>query len=97
MGQENLGQDLEALREDVTKLRSDLSQLAKSLLDKGKSETDTAKDRVMEELMSNLRSARDKSSGAVGSVEHKIQEKPLMSLLIAFVVGLILGKLFDSR
>ncbi|MGH7849381.1 MAG: DUF883 family protein [Thermodesulfobacteriota bacterium] len=97
MGQENLGQDLEALREDVTKLRSDLSQLAKSLLDKGKSETDTAKDRVMEELMSNLRSARDKSSETVESVEHKIQEKPLMSLLIAFVVGLILGKLFESR
>ena len=62
MGQENLGQDLEALREDVTKLRSDLSQLAKSLLDKGRIETDTAKDRVMEELMSNLRSARDKSN-----------------------------------
>ena len=97
MGQENLGQDLEALREDVTKLRSDLSQLAKSLLDKGKSETDTAKDRVIEELMSNLRSARDKSSDTVESVEHKIQEKPLMSLLIAFLVGLILGKLFESR
>lgn len=97
MGQENLGQDLEALREDVTKLRSDLSQLAKSLLDKGKSETDTAKDRVIEELMSNLRSARDKSSDTVESVEHKIQEKPLMSLLIAFLAGLILGKLFESR
>jgi len=97
MGQENLGQDLEALREDVTKLRSDLSQLAKSLLDKGKSETDTAKDRLIEERMSNLRSARDKGSYTVESVEHKIQEKPLMSLLIAFLAGLILGKLFESR
>ena len=97
MGQENLGQDLEALREDVTRLRSDLSQLAKSLLDKGKSESDTAKERVIEELMSNFRSARDKSNETVESVEHKIQEKPLMSLLIAFLVGLILGKLFESR
>ncbi len=97
MSQENLGQDLEALREDVTRLRSDLSQLAKSLLDKGKSETDTAKDRVIEELVSNFRSARDKSSETVETVEHKIQEKPLMSLLIAFLVGLIIGKLFESR
>ncbi len=97
MSQENLGQDLEALREDVTRLRSDLSQLAKSLLDKGKSETDTAKDRVIEELVSNFRSARYKSSETVETVEHKIQEKPLMSLLIAFLAGLILGKLFESR
>jgi ElaB/YqjD/DUF883 family membrane-anchored ribosome-binding protein len=97
MGQENLGQDLEALREDVTKLRSDLSQLAKSLLEKGKSETDTAKDRVIDELMSNLRSAREKGGDTVESVEHRIQEKPLMSLLIAFLVGLVLGKLFDKR
>jgi ElaB/YqjD/DUF883 family membrane-anchored ribosome-binding protein len=97
MGQENLGQDLEALREDVTKLRSDLSQLAKSLLERGKSETDTAKDRVIDELMSGLRSAREKGGGTVESVEHRIQEKPLMSLLIAFLVGLVLGKLFDKR
>lgn len=97
MGQENIGQDLEALREDVTKLRSDLSHLAKSLLEKGKSETDSARDRVVEELMSNLRSARQKGSDTVGTVEHRIQEKPLMSLLIAFLAGLILGKLFDKR
>jgi ElaB/YqjD/DUF883 family membrane-anchored ribosome-binding protein len=52
---------------------------------------------MIEELMSNLRSARDKSSDTVDSVEHKIQEKPLMSLLVAFLAGLILGKLFESR
>lgn len=95
MGQEDLGQDLEALREDVTKLRADLSQLAKALLEKGKSETDSAKDKVVEELMAGLRSARVRGNDTVESVEHRIQEKPLMSLLIAFFVGLLLGKLFD--
>lgn len=95
MGQEDLGQDLEALREDVTKLRADLSQLAKALLEKGKSETDSAKDRVVEDLMAGLRSARVKGGDTLESVEHRIQEKPLMSLLIAFFVGLLLGKLFD--
>ncbi len=97
MSQEKLGQDLETLREDVTRLRADLSQLAKSLLEKGKSETDTARDRVMGEFMSNLHSARDRSGETVETVERKIQEKPLMSLLIAFLAGLVLGKIVDRR
>jgi len=95
MGQEDLGQDLDALREDVTKLRADLSQLAKALLEIGKSETDSAKDKVVDELMAGLRSARVRGNDTVESVEHRIQEKPLMSLLVAFFVGLLLGKLFD--
>ena len=95
MGQEDIGQDLEALREDVTRLRADLSQLAKSLVDKGKSETDSAKEKMVDELMAGLKSARVRGNDTVESVEHKIQEKPLMSLLIAFFVGLLLGKLFD--
>ena len=97
MGQEKLGQDLETLREDVTKLRADLSQIAKSLLEKGKNETDSAKDRIFEELRYDLQSARNKGRETVDTVENKIQEKPLMSLLIAFLIGLVLGKLFDRR
>jgi len=96
MGQEDIGQDLDALREDVTKLRADLSQLAKALLEKGKSETDSAKDKVVDELMAGLRTARVRGNDTVESVEHRIQEKPLMSMLIAFFVGLLLGKLFDK-
>jgi ElaB/YqjD/DUF883 family membrane-anchored ribosome-binding protein len=95
MGQEKLGQDLETLREDVTKLRADLSQIAKSLLEKGKNETDSAKDKVIEELRFDLQSARDKGKETVGTMGSKIQEKPFMSLLIAFFIGLVLGKLFD--
>ncbi len=96
MGQEDIGQDLDALREDVTKLRADLSQLAKALLEKGKNETDSARDKVVEELMAGLKTARVRGNDTVESVEHKIQEKPLMSMLIAFFVGLLLGKLFDK-
>jgi len=33
----------------------------------------------------------------VENVESQIQEKPFMSLLIAFIVGLVLGKLFDKK
>ena len=97
MAQEKLSQDVETLREDVSKLRADLSQLGKNLLERGKNETDAARDRVIEELKYELQAARNKSRETVESVEHKIQEKPFVSLLIAFLVGLVLGKLFDHR
>lgn len=97
MAQEQLGSDIEALKEDVTKLRSDLSQLGKTLLEKGKQETDAAKDKVIEELKHELETARFKSKETVQSVEQQIREKPFYSLLIAFVAGLILGKLFEKR
>lgn len=97
MAQEKLGQDIETLREDVTKLRADLSQLGKNLLERGKNETDAAKGKVIEELKYELQAARNKGTETVESVEHQIQERPFVSLLIAFLVGLVLGNLFDRR
>ena len=97
MAQEKLGQDIDTLRDDVAKLRTDLSHLAKSLLEKGKNETDSAREKVIEELRNEFGSARDKGMETVDSVEQTIQERPFISLLIAFLAGLILGKLFDRR
>lgn len=97
MAQEKLGQDIETLREDVARLRTDLSHIAKSLLEKGKNETDSARDKVLGDLRSEFFAARDKGLEKMDTVEHTIQEKPFISLLIAFLAGLILGKLFERR
>ncbi len=97
MAQEKLGQDLETLREDVAKLRTDLSHIAKSLLEKGKNETDSAREKVLGDIRNELFAARDKGLEKMDTVEQTIQEKPFISLLIAFLAGLILGKLFERR
>ena len=81
----------------MAKLRADLSLLGKSLLERGKNESDIAKDKVMEELKHELLSARKKGKETVNSVEQQIQGKPFVSLLIAFLAGLLLGKLFERR
>ena len=95
MAQQNLDKDLESLKDNVASLRADLSKISQTLLDKGKSETEVAKDRLIEELKYELEAAKAKGKETVESVENQIQEKPFMSLLIAFIVGLVLGKLFD--
>lgn len=97
MAQDNLGKEMDNLKEDMAKLRADLSQLGKTLLERGKNETDIAKERAMEELKRELQSARNKGKETVNSVEQQIQEKPFVSLLIAFLAGLLLGKMFERR
>lgn len=96
MAQENLNKDVEVLKEDISKLREDFSQLTHSLLERGKNEAGLARDRISGELMAEFQSAKKRGMDAAHSVEGQITEKPLMSILIAFLVGLILGKLFDK-
>jgi len=71
--------------------------LPRRSLKKERQETEAAKDKLSEGLRDEFQSARDKSKETVESIEDQIRGKPLLSLLIAFIVGLFLGKLFDRR
>lgn len=92
-----LGKDVETLKDDISKLKEDLSSIAESLLERGKSESEAARGRIEEGLRDEFQAAKDKGMEKVESIEDHIREKPLQSLLIAFVIGLFLGKLFDRR
>ena len=96
MAQDNLSKDVEVLRKDIGKLREDSSQWTHSIRERRKNEAGMAKDRISSELMAEFQSAKKRGLNAAHSVEGQITEKPLMSILIAFLVGLILGKLFDK-
>ena len=90
-----LGKDVETLKEDISKLREDFAGIAQSLLERGKAETESAKERFSESFSDEFEAARIMGKEKMESIEDKIREKPLMSLIIAFVIGLFLGKLFD--
>ena len=90
-----LGKDVETLKDDISKLKEDLSTIAQTLLEKGKSEGEIAKDRISESIRDEFQAAKDKGKEKVETIEDQIREKPLLSILIAFVIGLFLGKLFD--
>lgn len=55
------------------------------------------KDRVLEKLHAELENVQEIGKQKVETVEQRIQENPLKSLLIAFIAGLFLGKLFDRK
>ena len=76
-------------------LQLDVGSLVAGTMYRGQFEERLKK--VIEELKYELQAARNKGTETVESVEHQIQERPFVSLLIAFLVGLVLGNLFDRR
>jgi len=78
----DLREDLDILKEDVSKLRSDITELTQKLVFIGRSEAGVAKDKLLEQ-----------GKKTAETMEKKIEEKPLMSILVAFIAGLFLGSL----
>lgn len=95
--EKRLGKDVDILKEDISKLKDDLSSIAETLLEKGKAETEAAKEKLGAKFGDEFQAARMKGKEKVESIEDQIREKPLQSLLIAFIIGLFLGKLMDRR
>jgi len=99
----SVSKDFEVLKADVAKLRSDLSSTTQKLIDVGKDQSGEAKERarieaakLLNELEGAVEESKQKGRRALESVEDKITEKPLLSLLIAFILGLFLGKIVDT-
>jgi ElaB/YqjD/DUF883 family membrane-anchored ribosome-binding protein len=104
MAERDLQKDLEAVKEDLSKLRSDIAELTQKLIEMGKSEAGSARNRIetearnlVRELRHTLNETGERGRRTVESVEELLTEKPLISLLAAFGLGLLFGKLLERR
>jgi ElaB/YqjD/DUF883 family membrane-anchored ribosome-binding protein len=104
MAERDMQKDLEATKEDMAKLRSDMAELTQKLIDLGRSEAGTAKNRIeaearhlVQELRQTLNETGERGRKTVESIEQLLTEKPLVSLLAAFGLGLLFGKLLERR
>lgn len=91
--------DLDGLKSEIEQLRSDLGSLFEAVLDAGGEKAEEAESTVREELTERLEQLRDsiaqakeRGEQAVESAQHTIEERPLISVLVAFGVGLLAGK-----
>ena len=105
---DNIKEDISRLRTDLAELSKQVKDrgtgYAKATTDRilasiGKEleELGDDKDRVLEKVRAELENVQEIGKQKVETVEQKIQENPLKSLLIAFIAGLFLGKLFDRK
>jgi ElaB/YqjD/DUF883 family membrane-anchored ribosome-binding protein len=102
MAERDLGKEIEGLKEDMAKLRDDLAGIVDALKDVGKGRVEDAReglgelaDALRDALRGGLEGAREKSKKSVETVEQQIEQRPLLSLLAAFGVGVVLGKILD--
>ncbi|WP_341580819.1 hypothetical protein [Marinobacter metalliresistant] len=91
--------DLQALRDDLSKLTRTVSESQKSnissLRDEIRRESREALDQVKQKGDEVLHRAKDAGDKAFHDVEHKIEERPFLSIIIMFLAGILVGKLLD--
>jgi ElaB/YqjD/DUF883 family membrane-anchored ribosome-binding protein len=91
--EEQRGKEVEALKVEVDKLRADLAATTRTLREVGGSLGEQAAERVRV----TADRARQRVSKTADDVSHQIEERPLVSIIGAFLVGLLLGALFSRR
>lgn len=91
--EEQRNKDIDALKAELDKLRGDLVTATRTVKELGGTLSDQAAGRVRE-TAERTRAQVRKSAADVG---HEIEERPLVSIIGAFLVGLLLGMVFARR
>jgi ElaB/YqjD/DUF883 family membrane-anchored ribosome-binding protein len=92
-----LTQDIEALRADLDVLRKDFGQMVGTLKGSASSRAEAELDAMRKRLNKLGEDLQTTGRQQLRSVESQIEERPLVSLAIAFALGLVLGRLLDRR
>ena len=98
--------DYDKVKDDLQHLREDLASLTKAVAESQRSSANNLKDEISREtraVFDSLRKrgdealtrATDAGSQTVESVEHKIEERPFLSIILMFLAGVIVGKMLD--
>ena len=92
MADKSVEQDYEALKKDISQLRSDLGSLIDSAKASGKEGFSKAQSQASERLRESTDKATRKAEEIGGRIEAQYEERPLMFMIAAFVIGIILGR-----
>lgn len=98
--------DYTRVKSDLTALRDDLAALTKAVASSQANSASNLKDEINKEtraVFEHLRQSGDKAiarateagTQTVESVEHKIEERPFLSIILMFLAGIVVGKMLD--
>jgi ElaB/YqjD/DUF883 family membrane-anchored ribosome-binding protein len=91
--------DLSTIGDDVVLLKRDLSRLMDRLkngtFDVAKESTQEVVERLSDETDRLYRSLTKQSERSVKAISRQVEEQPLASLVVAFGIGLISGRLLS--
>lgn len=95
----NVKEDLQVLRDDIAALTKTVAEgqtsRANNLKDEISRETRSVLDQLRKRGDEALTRATEAGSKSVEGVEHKIEERPFLSIILMFLAGIIVGKMLD--
>ena len=80
-----LSSEVEEIRGDLSKLRDDLRQMADTVIGRGREQARHAQDQ--------MRTGWDQS---VHNLQKQVEDRPVTTMVGAFVIGIILGRLLGK-
>jgi ElaB/YqjD/DUF883 family membrane-anchored ribosome-binding protein len=89
----DISKDVDELKADMQKLREDVGHLVAALKTKAQETATVGVDKVRD----GLSDAREYGEQMYKEVGKKVEERPITSLLVAFGIGMVLGKMMDHR
>lgn len=99
-----LKENVENVKDDVSRIRSDFSSITERLIDISRdaystknAELQAEARKLYDELSETLEKSKLLGKGGVEEVERKIGERPFLSVLLAFLLGLLIGKLYEKQ
>ena len=97
MAERDLNKDVDAIKADLDALRKDLASVLATIKDGAKNRAESEIDALQKRLNEIAGDVQTTGRDGLRAVESQIEEKPLISVAIAFMVGMILGRVFDRR
>jgi ElaB/YqjD/DUF883 family membrane-anchored ribosome-binding protein len=97
MAERDLNKDVDAIKADLDALRKDLSSVLETIKGTAKSRAESEIEALQRRINQIASDVQTSGRDSLRAVEGQIEEKPLVSVAIAFAVGLILGRMFDHR
>ena len=95
--EQDLRKDLDAIKSDIDALRKDLVGVVDTVKGTATKRADAEIDALRKRLDKLATNVQTTGREQLRAVEEQIEERPLVSLAMAFAIGLMLGRLFDRR
>jgi ElaB/YqjD/DUF883 family membrane-anchored ribosome-binding protein len=95
MTSSNVESEYATLKEDLAKLRADVAALSAAVRTTASDTVQEQVDVIRDRINHLARDAREEGQQRLDDLAGQIEERPLTSVLLAFGVGLLIGKLFD--
>ena len=90
MTDKSMDQDYEAIKKDISQLRNDIAALLATAKVAGKENLSKAHDEASQKL-------KDNTEKVGGRVEKQYEERPLIFMIGAFLIGIFLGRVLSNK